>query len=181
MNSEWINNLENEWLGSGIRETLEDLRNEFRKKVDPRVKKGDVKLAILRVLTVKPMHGYQIMQEIQVRSDGAWKPSAGSVYPTLALLTDEGLISASESEGRRVYTLTGSGREFVEIESDQPEPWNSGASRTPGPRGELIIHATKLLKEATEVARRGTSTQLGNAVSVIDDAASKLKAILTEN
>lgn len=138
MNSEWMNSLENEWLGSGIRETLEDLRNEFRKKVDPRMKKGDVKLAILRTLADKPMHGYQIMQQIQARSDGAWKPSAGSVYPTLALLTDEGLISASESDGRRVYSLTSAGREFIEIEADQPEPWNSGANRTPGPRGEVI-------------------------------------------
>jgi DNA-binding PadR family transcriptional regulator len=181
MNSEWMNSLENEWLGSGIRETLEDLRNEFRKKVDPRMKKGDVKLAILRTLADKPMHGYQIMQEIQTRSDGAWKPSAGSVYPTLALLTDEGLISASETEGRRVYSLTAAGREFVEIEADQPEPWHSGASRTPGPRGEVIIQATKLLKEATEVARRGSPKQLENAMSVIDDAASKLKELLTQN
>ncbi len=65
-----------------------------------RARRGDTRTAILRVLTEQPMHGYQIIQELSQRSGGAWSPSAGSVYPTLALLADEGLIEA-DGDGRQ--------------------------------------------------------------------------------
>ncbi len=75
-----------------------------------RAGRGDVRSAVLALLTEEPMHGYQIIQEIGRRSGGAWKPSPGSVYPTLQQLEDEGLVRADEQEGRRVYRLTDAGR-----------------------------------------------------------------------
>ena len=62
-----------------------------------RARRGDVRTAVLRLLSEQPMHGYQIIQELSARSGGAWSPSAGSVYPTLQLLADEGLVTAEET------------------------------------------------------------------------------------
>src|ERR687892_2661377 len=70
------------------------------------VRRGNVRNAILAVLRDKPMHGYQVIQELEDRTGGRWRPSAGSVYPTLQLLEDEGLVTSEEIEGRRTYTLT---------------------------------------------------------------------------
>src|ERR1700712_3893564 len=90
-------------------QAFEQLRSTFEKKVGSRMGRGDVRAAVLSLLAEKPMHGYQIIREIEERSGGSWKPSAGSVYPTLQLLSDEGLITAEESNGRKTYSLTEAG------------------------------------------------------------------------
>jgi DNA-binding PadR family transcriptional regulator len=88
----------------------------------PVARRGDVRTAILALLTESPMHGYQVMQELRDRSGGAWAPSAGSIYPTLQQLEDEGLVRAEERDGRRVFTLTESGR--VQATAAKPgAPW----------------------------------------------------------
>ncbi|MGE5720007.1 MAG: PadR family transcriptional regulator, partial [Nocardioidaceae bacterium] len=84
----------------------------------PRVRRGDVRAAILDVLSSQPMNGYQIIQQIADRSGGAWKPSPGSVYPTLQQLEDEGLVEGAEQEGRRLLRLTDEGRQYV---AEHPE------------------------------------------------------------
>src|SRR5262249_36540539 len=75
-----------------------------------RVRRGDVRSAILALLDDRPMHGYEMITELEERTGGRWRPSAGSIYPTLQLLEDEGLVSAEEVEGRRVYSLTEAGQ-----------------------------------------------------------------------
>ncbi|MBN9188385.1 MAG: PadR family transcriptional regulator, partial [Microbacterium sp.] len=81
--------------GPHLWEGLEQLRAMFEQRVGggpaPRMSRGDVRTAVLALLAEQPMHGYQIISEIEKRSGGSWKPSAGSVYPTLQLLADEGL------------------------------------------------------------------------------------------
>ena len=79
----------------------------------PKAGRGDVRAAILALLQEGPLNGYQIMSEIAQRSDGAWRPSPGAVYPALAQLADEGLITDEKSAGRRTYSLTDAGREYV--------------------------------------------------------------------
>jgi DNA-binding PadR family transcriptional regulator len=71
---------------------------------------GEVRLAILSLLSEGPKHGYQLMKELEERSGGLYRASAGSVYPTLQQLEDEGLILAEQREGKRVYSLTEAGR-----------------------------------------------------------------------
>ena len=71
-----------------------------------RARRGDVREAVLRLLAEQPMHGYQIIQELTARSGGAWSPSAGSVYPTLQLLADEGLVTSEEVGDKKVFSLT---------------------------------------------------------------------------
>src|SRR6188472_4443264 len=77
-------------------------------------RRGDVRSAILALLAESPMHGYQIITELGERSGGEWRPSAGSVYPTLQQLEDEGLVRSEASDGRRVMALTDAGREAAE-------------------------------------------------------------------
>ena len=90
----------------------------------PKARRGDVRAAILAVLAEQPMNGYQIIQEVAERSEGAWKPSPGSIYPTLQQLEDEGLVRAESDGGRRAYTLTEEGRAYVAEHPDEvAAPW----------------------------------------------------------
>ena len=75
----------------------------------PKVGRGDVRAAIIALLAEEPMHGYQIITELTERSGGVWRPSPGSVYPTLQVMEDQGLVTADKSEGRRVFSLTAEG------------------------------------------------------------------------
>jgi DNA-binding PadR family transcriptional regulator len=79
-----------------------------------RGRRGNVRSAILALLLERPMHGYEMISELETRTGGAWRPSPGSVYPTLQLLEDEGLITVSAEGGRKSYTLTDAGRQAAE-------------------------------------------------------------------
>src|SRR5919108_1951248 len=85
----------------------------------PRARRGDVRAALLVLLAEEPRNGYQLMQEIEQRSDGVWRPSPGSVYPALQQLEDEGLVRVEPGEGRKAYGLTDEGRAYVEEHADE--------------------------------------------------------------
>lgn len=92
----------------------------------PKARRGDVRAAILAVLAEQPMNGYQLIQEIADRSGGRWKPSPGSIYPTLQQLEDEGLVTADAAIGRRTFTLTDDGRAYVANHADEVSaPWEA--------------------------------------------------------
>src|SRR3954469_528858 len=78
-----------------------------------RAGRGDVRTAILKLLAEEPMHGYQLMQAVADRTSGAWRLSPGAVYPTIAQLEDEGLVAVSSEGGRKLVTLTDTGREHL--------------------------------------------------------------------
>ena len=84
-----------------------------------RARRGDVRAALLLLLEGQPQNGYQLIQEIERRTEGVWKPSPGSVYPALQQLEDEGLVRAAETEGKRAYDLTPEGREYIETNRDE--------------------------------------------------------------
>ena len=167
-------------------QAFEQLRSTFEKKVGSRMGRGDVRAAVLSLLSEKPMHGYQIIREIEERSGGSWKPSAGSVYPTLQLLADEGLITAEESNGRKTYALTEEGREVAASEGSAP--WldgDSGADGTGGQRrtagpGALPKAGVELAQAAAQVHRTGTPDQVQEAVAVLEEARRKLYSILAQ-
>ena len=99
----------------------------------PRVRRGDVRSAILDVLRGEPMNGYQLINQIAERSAGAWKPSPGSVYPTLQQLEDEGLVEADAESGRRTFRLTADGERYVdENAGDLAEVWAPFEARSGG-------------------------------------------------
>jgi len=167
------------WPGAAW-EAMEQLRGQFERKVGARMGRGDVRAAVLSLLADKPMHGYQIIQEIEERSGGAWKPSPGSVYPTLQLLADEGLISAEESNGRKTYSLTDTGRKLAEAAADQPAPWEAQGAQH-GARMAALPKAGMALAQATaQVGHSGNPEQVDQAIAVLDEARRKIYAILAE-
>ena len=170
-----------DWSIASALQTLEDLGGQFKRNVDMRMRKGDVRSAVLRLLNESPMHGYQLIHEIEERSGGAWKPSPGSVYPTLQMLVDEGLLESKETKGRRTYSLTPTGVEFAAAEADKPAPWETGFDRPTGPRGTLAMSGVKIAKAAAEVARVGSPEQMEKAAQVIEETAKKISAIVSHN
>lgn len=163
-------------LGNVLRDAAESLRAVFDHRVDPRPGRRDVRAAILALLAEEPMHGHQIIHEIETRTDGAWKPTPGSVYPTLQLLVDEGLIVAQQTEGKKSYSLTEDGK--LDAESNGPAPWETSAPRDAANSTLLPKAGAKLAQAAVQVARGGSPEQVHDAVAVIDDARRKLYAIL---
>jgi DNA-binding PadR family transcriptional regulator len=93
----------------------------------PRAGRGDIRAAILALLTEQPMHGYQIMNELAERTGGVWRPSPGSIYPSLQMLQDEGLVKSVDQDGRRVFELTEAGTEAASQASAEPKPWDAVA------------------------------------------------------
>lgn len=165
--------------GIGLWDTFENLRSELGRRIGPRMGRGDVRAAILALLTEGSMHGYQIIQEIDKRSNGAWKPSAGSVYPTLQLLADEGVIQADEADGRKTYSLTASGKE--QAEAGGTAPWEGLGARGSSRSMVLPKAGVKLAEAAGQIARGGTTEQVEAAVTVIDEARRKLYSILAQD
>lgn len=165
---------------------LFDAFEQLRQTIDPRsggpsrMAKGDVRAAVLALLAERPMHGYQIISEISERSGGAWKPSAGSVYPTLQLLADEGLISAEEQNGRKTYSLTDAGVAETEAATDKPAPWEAFGARA-SHLAALPKAGAELAGVAAQVGRTGTPEQVQKAVDVLDEARRKLYAILADD
>jgi DNA-binding PadR family transcriptional regulator len=145
-----------------------------------RARRGDVRAAVLRLLSEKPMHGYQIIQELSARSGGAWSPSPGSVYPTLQLLADEGLITAEEAAGKKVFSLTETGTAAVAETADQPAPWEEVAQSDAG-NGSYREAVAKLMHAVFQIGKSGSTTQAAAAVEVLTDARKKLYAILAED
>jgi len=143
--------------------------------------RGNVRAAILALLLEEPRHGYSIMTELTERSGGLWRPSPGSVYPVLQQLQDEGLVSAEESEGRKVFSLTESGRALVQANpAEFAEPWSVAG---PGPRQRVqtLFEGMTALGSATQqVARLGSAEQAERARAVLDEARRALYRILSE-
>lgn len=167
-------------LGFGLWDAVENMRDMFEQRVGgPRMGRGDVRAAILALLREEPMHGYQLIHEIEERSAGAWKPSPGSVYPALQLLADEDLVSVAEADGKKTYALTDSGREQAES-ADGPAPWEGPATR--GAHLSALPKAgAKLAQVSMQVVRDGTPAQNEQAVHVLDEARRKLYAILAQD
>ncbi len=145
-----------------------------------RARRGDVRVAVLMALAEEPMHGYQIMQKLEERSGGAWRPSPGSVYPTLQLLEDQGLIKGEESEGRRVFTLTEDGTAEVDKLRERigDSPWGQGAETDP--RFGLRQAAMSLAGAVKQVAMTGSADDAQKALEILRDARKKVYALLAD-
>ena len=83
-----------------------------------KARRGDIRTAGLLLLAEEPRNGYQIMQEVEERSGGVWRPSPGSVYPALQQLEDEGLIRSQEADGRKLFALTEAGSALGAVGAD---------------------------------------------------------------
>ncbi|WP_055604037.1 PadR family transcriptional regulator [Streptomyces aureus] len=144
-----------------------------------RARRGDVRASILALLRDRPMHGYEMIREIGERSDGAWRPSPGSVYPTLQLLEDEGLITSASEGGKKLFTLTDTGR--AEAEGGPDAPWEDAGRGVDWEAMNEIRQAGFGLMEAFgQVWKAGNAEQRKKAVGVINEARKKLYLILAD-
>ena len=129
------------------------------------------------------MHGYEIIQELETRSGGVWKPSPGSVYPTLQLLADEGLVTADEVDGRRVFTLTETGREQVTTRAAEGgvPPWVEMADDAGEPMQRMGRALRSVVIASKQLLRDGSPTQQQQAGAILADTRRQLYALLAED
>lgn len=167
--------------GFDLWEAVDGIRETFAPRASGRMGRGDVRAAILVALTEKPMHGYQIIQSIESRTNGAWKPSAGSIYPTLQLLADEGLVTSEQVGERKVFSLTDAGTVSAAEVADAPTPWEPRRSWNAERSAALPKAGAKLAQAIAQVAHSGSPEQAERAVAVIDEARRKIYAILAED
>ena len=148
-----------------------------------RVRRGDVRAAILDVLgtSAEPLNGYQVIQQIAARSGGAWKPSPGSVYPTIAQLQDEGLVEDAP-EGRKALRLTDDGRRHVEEQADRlAAMWSAfEEDASDDDAGDLRQVIGQTVGAIIQVASTGTPDQREKAVEILADTRRRLYGLLAE-
>ncbi len=151
----------------------------------PKVRRGDVRAAVLDVLRGGPRNGYQVIQQIEERSGGAWRPSPGSVYPTVSQLEDEGLVEADAAEGRRTLRLTAAGETYVadhpeELEAvwagfDAPEPADD-----PADFASLKPEIGALMNAVWQIVTTGTDQQRREALALLTETRRRLYGLLAD-
>ncbi|MGH3739102.1 MAG: PadR family transcriptional regulator [Micromonosporaceae bacterium] len=143
--------------------------------------RGDVRSAVLLLISEQPMHGYQLIGEIAERSEGMWRPSAGSVYPVLQQLEDEGLVRIERVEGRRVVHLTEAGTAYVAERSDE---LGAVFDQVGGSVDDGVMELFGLMQQAgmaaAQVAQAGTPQQVARAHQVLERTRQELYRILAD-
>ena len=147
----------------------------------PRARRGDVRQALLTLLAEEPRNGYQLMQEIERRSEGVWRPSPGSVYPALQQLEDEGLVRAEEADGRKLFHLTEAGRAAAAETSGEGAPWDVASESVDSEVWELFNVARQVGMAIFQIAQAGTAEQNAAAREVLNNARRSLYGILAED
>jgi DNA-binding PadR family transcriptional regulator len=143
-----------------------------------RARRGDIRFALLSALTDGPAHGYEIIQRLEDRTGGRWKPSPGSVYPTLQLLEETGLVTAGQQDDKRVYTLTDAGQKALDERlAEGTPPWMSQNAEGHG----ALRHAIgQLVMAAKQVGSAGTAEHVEQATAIINEARRKLYQLLAD-
>ena len=144
-----------------------------------KARRGDIRTAALLLLAEEPRNGYQIMQEVEERSDGAWRPSPGSVYPALQQLEDEGLIRSEEIDGRKLFRLTDAGQaQLKDRGEDASTPWEQMSGDVSDQVHDLAKLAREVAFAFAQVMRTGSDAQLAEARKVLTATRRDLYRIL---
>jgi DNA-binding PadR family transcriptional regulator len=146
-----------------------------------RRRRGDVRLALLMLLGEEPRNGYQLMQTIEERSGGRWRPSPGSVYPTLAQLEDEGLIRATERDGTKLFEITDAGRERLGESKTDPAPWAEDEDPEAPDLHRMASLVIQIGKAAWQVAQEGDERQAEQAFQTLAETRRALYRILAQD
>src|SRR5262245_66194110 len=145
-----------------------------------RSRRGNVRAAILALLAERPMHGYEMIQELDSRTGGVWRPSPGSVYPTLQLLEDEGLISSEAVDGRKRFTLTEAGQtEATAAAADAP--WREFSEETVASGQDTREAIFGIMNALRQIGFSGDRDDWQRAVEVLNETKRKLYAILADS
>jgi DNA-binding PadR family transcriptional regulator len=146
-----------------------------------RRRRGDVRAALLMLLAEEPMNGYRLMQTIEERSGGEWRPSPGSVYPSLSQLEDEGFVRATERDGARMFEITDAGREHIAERHDERAPWDLSDQGDEHPARQLRPLIGAIAAAAMQVGRAGDDQQVAKAVELLKEVRRGLYRILAED
>jgi DNA-binding PadR family transcriptional regulator len=146
------------------------------------MRRGDVRAALLVLLDEEPRNGYGLMQELEHRTEGVWRPSPGSVYPALQQLEDEELVRAVESEGRKLFELTDAGRSYVAENRDElGKPWEAVNEDV----GEGAFDMRNLIGQVAaatmQVLQAGNEAQVERAREILTEARRSLYRILADD
>jgi len=157
----------------------------------PRARRGDVRVAILAVLADGPLNGYQVIQEIAERTAGNWRPSPGSVYPTIAQPEEEGLIEGDDDRGRRTVRLSDAGREYLDEHEAEVTgvwaPFTDSVSRDDVDGDQELDFASlkpelgRVMNAVWQIITTGTDEQRRAAVGVLVEARRALYQILADH
>ncbi|MBV8082542.1 MAG: PadR family transcriptional regulator [Candidatus Eremiobacteraeota bacterium] len=143
-----------------------------------RARRGDMKFIVLAALSEKPMHGYDIIQSLEQQQEGRYRPSPGSIYPTLQMLEDGGFVTSEQADGKRVYTITEAGRtllsqrrteETADEGDDDERNWSAirdSAKKFIAAAGQGIMHENPKVREQVR--------------AIVDEARKKIYKILAE-
>ena len=146
------------------------------------MRRGQIRTALLAILAEEPGHGYEVMQRLEERSGGAWRPSPGAVYPALSALADEGLIIAEESGGKRTFSLTDAGREYVEQNPEMARgAWESSQQQEAWQLPGLFASAARLGSGIVQLAHAGSPAQVVAAERLLERTRRELYRILAED
>ena len=141
--------------------------------------RGDVRAAILLLLDEEPRNGYGLMQEVEQRSSGAWRPSPGSIYPALSQLEDEGLIEPTPGEQGKAFALTDAGRTYVDEHRDRlGTPWEDASAGMPEGMKDLRHSIGQLAMAAMQAAQTGDQRVLEQTRTILDDARKAIYRVL---
>lgn len=144
-----------------------------------KARRGDVRAAVLVLLDEESRNGYQLMQEIERRSDGAWRPSPGAVYPALQQLEDEGLVQTGSSEERKAYELTDAGRSYVEEHrAELGAPWEAFSRDVGDETRELAALMKDVAFATAQLLRAGDPDQIERARKLLANAKRELYLLL---
>jgi len=146
-----------------------------------RAQRGDIRAASLLLLAEQPMHGYQLMQAITERTNGAWRPSPGAIYPTIAQLEDEGLVTVTPDSGRKLVTLTDAGREHLAANADTMADPFTAITEQGGGRHDLRGALLELAAAVRAVAVTGNDSQITAAHEILSQARRSLYLMLAED
>lgn len=148
-----------------------------------RMRRGDVRGEVLAALLDGPAHGYEVIRRLEEKSGGMWRPSPGSVYPTLQMLEDAGLVRGSEQDGRRTYELTDEGRAEAEEAASSPQGGRPGWGESPEMRARFRVRdaVAQLHMAARQVAASGRPDQVERATEILRQARQSLYQILAED
>lgn len=177
------------WLGELLGFATAPQRPQQR---SPRVRRGDVRTAIVDVLhrarrAEEPINGYQVIQEIAELSHGEWRPSPGSVYPTIQQLQDEGLVESDDERGRRTIRLTDQGVSWAEEHTDELAavwapftPTEQQPTDQPSGQADIKSEIGQVVSAVWQLATQGSEQQRRAALDVLVDTRRRLYGILAD-
>jgi DNA-binding PadR family transcriptional regulator len=156
-------------------------RSSSREPGSHRARRGAIRDALLVVLAERPMHGYELITELEARSSGRWRPSPGSIYPALTRMEKEGLLTAEELNEKKVFSLTARGREAREVlDLDGGDPTAGLWRETTAGHAALRALPAEIAGQARQLRRFGSPDQIEMACALLEDVKRELYTILAK-